>query len=283
MRRRVRGGGAPRLRRRVRGGGAPQGWRRVGDACAARARRGVGKRGAARLRRAVGCRERREVGLRRWHGARRRPFGFRLRRLAPQRERNFFVLVFAARTRQVRLRRFTDAVVRANRGANVVGRRDHRANVQVRTLRDLFERLLVRRIVHRDVERVAEPANAAHVDGNEAVPLDDVDGHEGEELPRKVDVMQGHPGHAQLLAEDLGYLRLGNETAFDEQAAETLAVSRLFIEGFLELYRGNQARSHEQLAQFHPGSVHSTRQGTRFCRVSRNRSIRPAGRPWTPG
>src|SRR5262249_50540510 len=85
---------------------------------------------------------------------------------------------------------------------------------------------------------------------------DDVDGNEVEQLPREIDVMQRHPGHAELLAQDLCDLCLRNETDLDEQAPQAPTVLALLGEGFLELRATDEPSSHQELAEPDPRGLH---------------------------
>jgi hypothetical protein len=77
----------------------------------------------------------------------------------------------------------------------------------------------VRRVVHGDVQGFTETAHATHEDGDEAVLLGELFRHEIEELAREIDVVERHPGDAELLAQDLGELCFRHETALDQELA----------------------------------------------------------------
>ncbi len=62
---------------------------------------------------------------------------------------------------------------------------------------------LVRRIVHRHVERLALSLHVAHEDRNEAVVLRELAADAVQELPRKIDVVERDPRDAELQAQRL--------------------------------------------------------------------------------
>ena len=89
------------------------------------------------------------------------------------------------------------------------------------------EPVLVARVVHRHVERLALVPHVAHVDGDEAEALGHLARDQVEELARELDVEQRHPRHAELVREDLGELRLVDQPALHEQRAEAPPVRAL--------------------------------------------------------
>ena len=67
---------------------------------------------------------------------------------------------------------------------------------------------LVRRIVHRDVQGLAETPHAPNEDGDKAVPLGELF-WQSREAAVKIDVMERHPRHAELMTQDLRELGFG--------------------------------------------------------------------------
>ena len=103
--------------------------------------------------------------------------------------------------RELDVRRSVGAVERADRGADVRLRGDHGLHGHPARGRHLPHRFVVRGVLHRDVERVADLALVAHVDRDHAVLLGQLARQEVQQLPREIDVMQRHPRHAELLRE----------------------------------------------------------------------------------
>ncbi len=120
-----------------------------------------------------------------------------------------------------------------------------------------LEPVLVARVVHRHVERVALAAHVAHVDGQEAEAIGHVEGHEVEQLARELDVQQRDPGHRELVREDLRQLRLVDQPALDQQGPDPAPVAPLLLKHLIERLRGDQLRIDQQLSEAQAGSGHS--------------------------
>ena len=59
--------------------------------------------------------------------------------------------------------------------------------------------------------------------------------HQVEQLTREVDVVQRHPRYAELLAQDLGDLRLRNQAGLHEQGPEASTILALTLQHLIEL------------------------------------------------
>jgi hypothetical protein len=92
----------------------------------------------------------------------------------------------------------------------------------------------------------------AHVDRDEAVLLGHVAGNEVQELPRKIDVIEGDPGGIQLLRQDLRELRLVQQARLDHEGAEPSPVGLLEGQHGRELLRRDDASIYQELSQPRP-------------------------------
>lgn len=157
-----------------------------------------------------------------------------------------------------------DSVVRVNGRPNVRWRRNHRPHVKARAFGDLLQGLSVGRVLHRDVQSIAQATHTPHVDRDDTIALDDLERDQLEELPREIDVVKRDPRNTELLAQNLRDLRLRNEPAFDQQRAETSTDALLLGERFLELLSRDEPGSHQKLAEPDPRSFHSRRRKYRL-------------------
>jgi hypothetical protein len=106
---------------------------------------------------------------------------------------------------------------------------------------------VVRRIVHRDVERLALLADATHENRNEAVSLGHIARHQVEQRARKVDVIQRHPRDAELAGQRLDNLDLANEAELHEELPELASVLSLRKKCLLQLRLGEESPVDEEL------------------------------------
>ena len=109
-------------------------------------------------------------------------------------------------------------------------------------------------IVHRHVERLPLLAHPPHEDGHEAEALGDLPGDEVEERAGELDVIERHPGDAQLLPERLRELRLVHDAEVDQDLAELPPLRLLNGESLVQALGRDELGLDEQLSD--PQSFH---------------------------
>ena len=103
----------------------------------------------------------------------------------------------------------------------------------------------------------------ANEDRDEAVLLCDLAREPVEQLAREVDVIERHPRHAELQAEGLRELRLGDPSALEEHLTELLAGLARRAEHLPELLGGDDLALDEELSEEDASDVR--RLGRAWC------------------
>src|SRR5262249_34576395 len=96
--------------------------------------------------------------------------------------------------------------------------------------------------------------DVADEDRNEAIALREVARNAVQKLPGKIDVIERHPGNAELEAQRLGELRLGHPSSVEKHLTELFSLFPRSAEDLAELLRRDHPALDEKLAQKNTGT-----------------------------